>query len=110
MSSWKLLSAPDSNPKVAKGNNKLSEYISTIMHLSPSSTKICPFQIIAKCKGPCLNDTGMARVFPSIHKARERKTKLFLEDRETFMTMLYADIEKFIRYCERRNKRPALRS
>jgi hypothetical protein len=51
----------------------------------------------------------MAKVFPSIHKARDRKTKLFLEDRETFMTMLYADIEKFVKYCERRNKLPALR-
>jgi len=107
--SYKLLSAPDSNPKVKKGNNKLSEYISTIVHLSPISTKICPFQLIAKCKGPCLHGSGMAKVFPSIHKARDRKTKLFLEDRETFMTMLYADIEKFVKYCERRNKLPALR-
>ena len=93
---FKLLSAPDSNPKVAKGNNELSEYISTIMHLSPSSTKICPFQIIAKCKGPCLNNTGMAKVFPSIHKARERKTALFLNDRPQFMALLVLDVIKFI--------------
>lgn len=108
MSSWKLLSAPNANPKVDKGNNKLSDYISTIMHLRPINTKICPFQVVARCKAPCLDNAGRARVFKTIHKARDRKTKLFLEDRETFMTMLYADIEKFIRYCERRNKRPAL--
>ena len=109
MSSWKLLSAPNANPKIDKGNNKLSDYISTIMHLRPINTKICPFQVVARCKEACLDNAGRARIFKTIHKARDRKTKLFLEDRETFMTMLYADIEKFIRYCERRNKRPALR-
>ena len=53
------------------------------MHLRPINTKICPFQVVAKCKAPCLDNAGMARVFPSIHKARERKTKLFLNDRVT---------------------------
>jgi len=106
---FKLLSAPDSNPKVAKGNNKLSDYISTIMHLRPISTKICPFQVVAKCKAPCLDNAGMARVFPSIHKARERKTALFLDNRAEFMSLLVLDVIKFIGYCKRRDKKPAIR-
>jgi len=107
--SYKLLSQPNSNPKVKKGNTKDSEYITTIMHLRPVSTRICPYQDIAKCKVACLNTAGLGGVYPSIQKSRQAKTDLFLNDRETFMTMLYKDIEKFVRFCEKKNKKPAIR-
>ena len=51
----------------------------------------------------------MARVFPSIHKARERKTTLFLYDRPQFMALLVLDVIKFIGYCTRKGKKPAIR-
>ena len=107
--SYKLLSQPNSNPKVKKGNTKDSDYITTIMHLRPVSTRICPYQDIAKCKTACLNTAGLGGVYPSIQKSRQAKTDLFLNDRETFMTMLYKDIEKFVRFCEKKNKKPAVR-
>ena len=107
--SYKLLSQPNSNPKVKKGNTKDSDYITTIMHLRPVSTRICPYQDIAKCKTACLNTAGLGGVYPSIQKSRQAKTDLFLNDRDTFMTMLYKEIEKFIRFCEKKNKKPALR-
>lgn len=107
--SYKLLSQPNSNPKVKKGNTKDSDYITTIMHLRPVSTRICPYQDIAKCKAACLNTAGLGGVYPSIQKSRQTKTDLFLNDRETFMTMLYKDIEKFVRFCEKKNKKPAVR-
>jgi len=107
--SYKLLSQPNSNPKVKKGNTKDSDYITTIMHLRPVSTRICPYQDIAKCKTACLNTAGLGGVYPSIQKSRQTKTDLFLNDRETFMTMLYKDIEKFVRFCEKKNKKPAVR-
>ena len=107
--SYKLLSQPNSNPKVKKGNTKDSNYITTIMHLRPVSTRICPYQDIAKCKAACLNTAGLGGVYPSIQKSRQTKTDLFLNDRETFMTMLYKDIEKFVRFCEKKNKKPAIR-
>ena len=107
--SYKLLSQPNSNPKVKKGNTKDSDYITTIMHLRPVSTRICPYQDIAKCKTACLNTAGLGGIIPSIQKSRQTKTDLFLNDRETFMTMLYKDIEKFVRFCEKKNKKPALR-
>jgi hypothetical protein len=107
--SYKLLSQPNSNPKVKKGNTKDSDYITTIMHLRPVSTRICPYQDIAKCKAACLNTAGLGGVYPSIQKSRQAKTDLFLNDRETFMTMLYKDIEKFVRFCEKKNKKPAVR-
>lgn len=107
--SYKLLSQPNSNPKVKKGNTKDSDYITTIMHLRPVSTRICPYQDIAKCKTACLNTAGLGGVYPSIQKSRQAKTDLFLNDRDTFMTMLYKDIEKFVRFCEKKNKKPAIR-
>ena len=107
--SYKLLSQPNSNPKVKKGNTKDSNYITTIMHLRPVSTRICPYQDIAKCKAACLNTAGLGGVYPSIQKSRQTKTDLFLNDRDTFMTMLYKDIEKFVRFCEKKNKKPAIR-
>ena len=39
------------NPKVIKGDKLNTEWQSAIMHLHPSSTRICPYQDIAKCKG-----------------------------------------------------------
>ena len=107
--SYKLLAKPNSNPKVKKGNTKDSDYITTIVHLRPSSTSICPYQNIAKCREACLNTAGLGGIIPSIQKSRQAKTDLFLNDRETFMTMLYKDIEKFVRFCEKKNKKPALR-
>jgi hypothetical protein len=79
------------------------------MHLRPVNTKICPYQDIAKCKSACLNTAGLGGVYPSIQKARQRKTDLFLNDRDEFMRQLVHDIEKFIRACNRKDKLPAIR-
>ena len=79
------------------------------MHLRPVNTKICPYQDIAKCKNACLNTAGLGGVYPSIQKARQRKTDLFLNDRDEFMRQLVHDIEKFIRACDRKEKKPAIR-
>ena len=79
------------------------------MHLRPVNTKICPYQDIAKCKSACLNTAGLGGVYPHIQKARQRKTDLFLNDRDEFMRQLVHDIEKFIRACDRKDKLPAIR-
>ena len=79
------------------------------MHLRPVNTKICPYQDIAKCKSACLNTAGLGGVYPSIQKARQRKTDLFLNDKDEFMRQLVHDIEKFIRACDRKEKLPAIR-
>ena len=105
---YNLLSV-GSNPKIDKSNKVSSKYWSVIMHLRPVNTKICPYQDIAKCKSACLNTAGLGGVYPSIQKARQRKTDLFLNDRGEFMKQLVHDIEKFIRACDRKEKLPAIR-
>jgi hypothetical protein len=105
---YKLLSV-NSNPKIDKSNKVSEKYWSCIMHLRPVSTKICPYQDIAKCKDACLNTAGLGGVYPSIQKARQKKTDLFLNDRDEFMQQLVKDINTFIRACQRKDKRPAIR-
>ena len=111
--SYKLLSF--SNPKIQKSNKVFSNYLSAILHLHPISTKICPYQDIAGCKEACLNTAGRGGIMKKgettnvIQEARKRKTKLYLEDRDTFMSYLIADITKFVRYCEKKDKLPCLR-
>jgi hypothetical protein len=105
---YKLLSV-NSNPKIDKSNKVSNKYWSCIMHLRPISTKICPYQDIAKCKDACLNTAGLGGVYPSIQKARQKKTDLFLNDRDEFMQQLVKDINTFIRACKRKDKRPAIR-
>jgi len=111
--SYKLLTV-SGNPKVMKGD-KLSNYLTAIMHLSPINTKICPYQDIAGCKEACLNTAGRGGIIKKgettnvIQEARKRKTNLYLEDRNTFMTYLITDIMKFVRYCEKKDKLPCIR-
>lgn len=111
--SYRLLSF--SNPKILKGRDVYSEYLSAILHLSPINTKICPYQDIAGCKEACLNTAGRGGIIKkgettnTIQLARERKTRLFLEARDIFMDDLITDIQKFVRYCEKKDKLPCLR-
>jgi hypothetical protein len=104
---YKLLSV--NNTKINKSNKmENTNYWSTLMHLRPINTRICPYQDIAKCKNACLVTAGRGK-FSNVQEARQRKTELFLNNRNEFMSQLIADIQKFIRACQRKNKKPALR-
>ena len=110
----KLLTV-NGNPKLVKGDKLSDKYLSAIMHLSPINTRICPYQDIAKCKRPCLNTAGRGGIFKkgestnNIQEARKRKTDLYLNDRDTFMSLLVKDIQAFVRKCERLGKMPCVR-
>ena len=104
---YKLLSV--NNTKINKSNKmENTKYWSTLMHLRPINTRICPYQDIAKCKNACLVTAGRGK-FSNVQEARQRKTELFLNNRNEFMSQLIADIQKFIRACQRKSKKPALR-
>ena len=110
---YKLLSF--NNPKILKGVKVNNKYISAILHMRPENTRICPYQDVASCKEACLNTAGRGGIFKKgettnvIQEARKRKTKLFLEDRTTFMTDLIADITRFANYCKKKDKLPCIR-
>jgi hypothetical protein len=110
---FKLLST--ANPKIQKGTKQ--GYLSFILHLAPadlSGRETCPKRT-AGCTAACLNTAGRGGMFKrgettnTIQKARIRKTKYFFENRNAFMLDLYADIQRAIRFAERKGLTPVFR-
>ena len=110
---FKLLST--ANPKIQKGTKM--GYLSFILHLAPadlSGREVCPKRT-AGCTAACLNTAGRGGMFKRgettnmIQKARIRKTNYFFNDRAGFMLDLAYDIQKAIRFAEKRNLIPVFR-
>ena len=110
---FKLLST--ANPKIQKGT-KLG-YLSFILHLAPadlSGRETCPKRT-AGCTAACLNTAGRGGMFKRgettnmIQKARIRKTEYFFNDRAGFMLDLAYDIQKAIKFAERKGLTPVFR-
>jgi len=110
---FKLLST--ANPKIQKGTKM--GYLSFILHLAPadvSGYNTCP-KATPGCKAACLNTAGRGGMFKKgattnmIQEARKRKTRLFFEDRETFMEYLEQDINKAIKYAAKQGLKPVFR-
>jgi len=102
------------NSKTIK-SDKGGEYLTGILYLDPRSTRICPYQDIAKCKMACLNTSGRAGIIKkgeisnNILRARARKTDLFLEDQAEFMRLIVKDIEALIRKAKKLGVKPCAR-
>ena len=103
------------NPKIMKGEKQ--GYLTHILHLAPSGLSgynVCPHASTG-CIKACLNTAGRGGLFKTgettnvIQQARIRKTKWFFEDRHDFMNNLVKDIEKGIRYAEKRDLKPVFR-
>ena len=110
---FKLLST--ANPKIQKGT-KLG-YLSFILHLAPadlSGKETCPKRTVG-CTAACLNTAGRGGMFKKgentnmIQKARIRKTNYFFDNRDAFMTDLANDINKAIKFAERKGLTPVFR-
>jgi hypothetical protein len=109
----KLLST--GNPKVLKG--MAQGYNTYILHLSPadlSGYETCPKRTKG-CTAACLNLAGRGGMFKKgettnvIQQARIRKTKMFFENRNTFMNQLVKDIELGIKQSLGKNLIPVFR-
>jgi hypothetical protein len=109
----KLLST--GNPKLLKGEKK--GYMSFILHLAPanlSGKETCPKRT-AGCTSACLNTAGRGGMFKRgettnvIQQARIRKTKMFFENRDEFISQLEADILLGIKQAEKKNMIPCFR-
>lgn len=109
----KLLST--GNPKLLKGEKK--GYMSFVLHLAPadlSGKNTCP-KATAGCKAACLNTAGRGGIFKKgettnvIQQARIRKTKMFFEQRDEFMTLLVKEIQAGIKKAEKLGYIPAFR-
>jgi hypothetical protein len=103
------------NPKTLKGQSV--GYLTYILHLAPanlSGYETCPKRT-AGCTAACLNTAGRGGMFKkgettnAIQKARIRKTKLFFEDRISFMNLLVKDIELAIKQAAKKDLIPVFR-
>ena len=102
------LLAVGSNAKTSKGDGE--EYLTAILYLAPSTNSgynTCP-KASPGCAAACLYTAGRGK-FSSVQNARIRKTKLFFEDRDTFLKQLHSDISMFQKYCKDNNIKPFVR-
>jgi hypothetical protein len=96
------------NYKTTKGE-KLG-YLTGILYLAPakiSGYEVCPRRS-AGCTDACLYTAGMG-AFSNVQQARIAKTKMFFEDRDTFMDQLRKDIKALVKKAEKLNMIPAIR-
>ena len=119
MSKYKLLSEPTTNYK-AKKNIKIGvdTYFLSLAHSDTSGYNVCPRAnklsikennpLKSSCSSVCVATNGNGN-FPNVKKARERKTKLFFENRLEFMTLLVKDIKKAIENSAKSGNIPTFR-
>lgn len=104
-----LLSAIDTNPKVAK-SGKLG-VMTGILHLAPgdmSGHEVCPKRSPG-CSAACLHYAGSPVYMQAKTQARITKTKLFFSDFQLFMNILALEIDELIAKAKKANMEPALR-
>lgn len=87
------------NAKTIKGDDK--ETLTAILYLAPSTSStydVCPSSSEA-CSNNCLGLFAGRSHMTSVQKARIRKTKLYFENQEAFIQLLYEDFKLFESYC-----------
>lgn len=99
------------NAKTIKGD-KAGDYETAIMYLAPVALSgmgnVCPMAKQAACEAACLFKAGRG-VYNNVEAARVAKTRRYFADRSAFMEELFWDLFAFVRYCRRRNIKPAVR-
>lgn len=96
------------NYKTSKGLK--AGVMTGILHLAPgdlSGYEVCPMRS-AGCTKACLNTAGRGK-FNIVEQARIRRTKMFFEERPSFMAMLRGDIAKLYLKAKKANMTPAIR-
>jgi len=106
----KLL-AFNTNAKTSKSDKESDKYFTAILYLAPfnlSGFQVCPSADLAKCHKACLNSAGRGK-FSNVQKARLRKTRYYMQDRESFLHDLRSDLRKFSEFCAKHGRKPAVR-
>ena len=104
----KLLDTNGGNTKLRKNNKDINIRVAGLS-LYPIDTRICAFQDIAQCKGPCLSDSGFAKVYESVNQSRMAKTNLYLNERKKFIELLKYELTNFERLCLKQSVIPYVR-
>lgn len=104
-----LLSAINSNPKVAK-NSKLG-VLTAVLHLAPGN--MSGFEVCTKrspgCSNACLHFAGSPLYLTGKTQARIARTKVLFQDRNLFFNILALEIADHISLAESKGMIPAVR-
>ena len=104
-----LLSAPESNPKLAK-NGKL-DVLSAPLHLAPfnlSGFNVCA-QASPGCSNACIHYQGNPAYMEQKDKSRKEKTRAYFLERDAFLAVLVFEIAALKRKAESRDMQCAVR-
>lgn len=105
----KTLLTVDTNAKTVKGQKY--GFLTGILYMAPSDLsgqQFCPMAKLAKCEAACLNTAGRGAM-SSVQRARLSKARMFIENREQFMAVLVADIERLVRRANKLGMTPLVR-
>lgn len=104
-----LLSAPESNPKVAK-NSKL-DVLSAPLHLAPYD--LSGFQVCAQaskgCAAACLHTAGNPAYMAGKDASRKAKTQAYFKHRDAFLALLVFEIAALSAKAHRLGMEPGIR-
>ena len=110
---FSYLGSTKANPKIVKNSVKGSvvTYSISLLQGNLSGHEVCACSLNSPCRDLCLGLSGRARASllaygfegSPVIRARGRKTRLFFEDRNTFMTILCYELELAKKYAERNN-------
>ena len=103
----KLLSR-DSNTKLIKTAKGLENVVLAGLSLMPSAV-ICPSSKAADCFTSCLKYSGLAQVYKTVNIARQKKTDLYTDNQEVFLTQLRRELTNLQKYAAKHNKRAIVR-
>lgn len=105
----RLLADGDTNTKLRKnGAEFITLGLSMAPHKSAGIGNVCPYASEG-CIDLCLDHQGMGSVWQSIHDAREKRTRLYFEDRVWFLDRLKIEIGNKIKLAKKQGKRVAVR-
>lgn len=98
-----------SNAKTSKG--ELLGYMTGIVYMAPATNvnglNVCTFASKG-CKEACLYTAGRGK-FNNVKAARIKRSELFRDDLNAFLTQLKLEIEKFIKKAQRKDMIPVIR-
>lgn len=98
----KLLDTTASNPKIKKTLEFMPDIRIATLSMKPDRV-LCPSSKAAGCEEICLQHGGLSSVFPSVEKARSRKSQFYHNDREGFLAQLNRELTNFDKLCKRTN-------
>lgn len=102
----KLLDTSGGNTKLKKNNKDVTGRTAGLSLLP--NIMLCPMQVVAQCKGPCLEAAGRGG-FDSVRDARQAKSDYYKNDRVGFIKQLKRELTNFERLCKKNGVVPYVR-